>query len=145
MGKMQKRTQKVEPWPHIVRVQPFDWNIHIVAKSNLAGWFNYIMKLGEDPTWCVSNHQEIEKLLESGGAHFYSDDQRNYVLMLPDKFKAELVYHEALHAAVCLWHDAGANLILPDNDEVLTYTTDHIVRLVKQHYKSVVSNEDMSL
>ncbi|AUR90170.1 hypothetical protein NVP1139A_02 [Vibrio phage 1.139.A._10N.261.48.C6] len=47
--------------------------------------------------------------------------------------------HETLHAAVAVWDCVDANLVLPDNDEVLAYTQGYlysqIIEAVNLHHK----------
>ncbi|AUR81816.1 hypothetical protein NVP1015O_02 [Vibrio phage 1.015.O._10N.222.51.E5] len=38
--------------------------------------------------------------------------------------------HEALHASVAVWNAVEANLVLPDNDEVLAYTQGYLVEQI---------------
>lgn len=122
-------------WKDIIRVQPMNWQVFVVRPSNLAAFADYLLKVGMHPVTTVECHHEWEQSLKGGGAMF-TEWAGNYILALPDTWDSELVYHEALHCAIRLWHDAGAKLELPLNEEVLTYTQGYIVRLlVEKFYK----------
>lgn len=54
------------------------------------------------------------------------------LVILPDEYSSEIVYHEALHCATSMWYDVGANLEVPRNDEVLTYTQGFIANYIKE-------------
>ena len=41
-----------------------------------------------------------------------------------------IIAHEAMHCATYVWHQAGANLHIHDNDEVTAYTMGHIMELI---------------
>lgn len=120
-------------WPDLIKVQPMDWQVFIVRPSSLAAFSEMRLSIGDDPVQVIADNQMWEDGLKSGGAMF-SVVNTNYILALPDEWNDELVYHEALHCASRLWHDAGAQLKLPRNDEVLTYTQGHIVKLLKQKF-----------
>lgn len=119
-------------WKTRILVQPMNWNVFVTTPSSLADFCQWLLDSGADPVEVVKTQIVWRESLDSGGAMF-SIWGENYILVLPDEFKDELVYHEALHCAVNLWADAGANLELPLNEEVLTYTQGHIVQLLKKH------------
>lgn len=54
------------------------------------------------------------------------------LLILPEEWDDEVVYHEALHCATRMWYDVGADLVVPKNDEVLTYTQGYIANYIKE-------------
>lgn len=54
-------------------------------------------------------------------------------LCLPKEYNPIIVAHECIHAANRAWDMAGANL-LPNNDEVITYTHDAIHKMIKELY-----------
>jgi len=56
-----------------------------------------------------------------------------YMIAIPEKYDAHVVYHEALHATTRMWYDLGANLEIPLNDEVLTYTMNYIAEYIEEH------------
>lgn len=55
-----------------------------------------------------------------------------YHMILPEEWDAGTVHHEALHAATAMWYDVGANLKVPQNDEVLAYTMNYIADYIKE-------------
>lgn len=128
---------KAKAWKFTIHVQPMGWAVYVVTQSNLADFCQWAVDHGENLEWASQWSSEMNSLLSRGGASFYWDSGHNYLLVLPAKFRWDLTYHEALHCAIRLWHNAGARLKLPLNEEVLTYTTDHIVREVKKLYKEM--------
>jgi hypothetical protein len=72
----------------------------------------------------------LESASYSQGAFFHTP--AGYILFLPEEYNEETTWHEALHATTKMWGDAGAQLDVLENDEVLTYTQEHIVRLIKE-------------
>ncbi len=69
------------------------------------------------------------------GAFLYqiaSEEGSFYMIALPDKWNPHITYHEALHASTRMWYDLGANLIVPENDEVLTYTMNYIAEYIEE-------------
>lgn len=55
-------------------------------------------------------------------------------IYLQDEYNTITTAHECLHAAVYLWDSVGAQLSLPDNDEVLTYTMDYLHERIEDLY-----------
>jgi hypothetical protein len=122
-------------WKDIIKVQPMNWQVFIVRPSSLADFSQFRLDLGDDPVEVVEDNASWDYCLRSGGAMFCCRGP-NYVMVIHDEWDHETTYHEALHCASRLWHDAGADLKLPRNDEVLTYTQGHIVRLlIEKFYK----------
>ncbi len=74
----------------------------------------------------VHNPQALGGFLNLGG--------QDYVIILPDEWVHSTVYHEALHAATRMWYDIGAELKVPENDEVLTYTVGYIADFIEAIY-----------
>lgn len=54
------------------------------------------------------------------------------LLILPEEYNVTTVHHEALHAATRMWYDVGANIKVPENDEVLAYTMNYIADYIKE-------------
>lgn len=54
------------------------------------------------------------------------------LLVLPEEYNATTIHHESLHAATRMWYDVGANLVVPENDEVLAYTMNYIADYIKE-------------
>ncbi len=54
------------------------------------------------------------------------------LVILPEIYSAEVVFHEALHCATSMWYDIGAELEVPQNDEVLAYTQGYIATYIKE-------------
>lgn len=63
---------------------------------------------------------------------FLQLDDGMFAIILPEHWDHGVVYHEALHAATAMWYDVGAELKVPDNDEVLTYTMNYIVNYIEE-------------
>ena len=55
-------------------------------------------------------------------------------IYLPEEYNTLTTAHECLHAAVYLWDSVGAQLKLPDNDEVLAYTMDYLHAQIEEIY-----------
>ena len=92
---------------------------------------------------------EMKELGDVGEQHngsFISNDKQPfmYVMVLPEMFQTETVYHEALHCAMTMWEQAGAELHMTSNQEVLTYTQTHIVQQIQALYetKEEIENGD---
>lgn len=119
-------------WKTRIVVQPMNWNVFVTTPSSLAAFCQWLLDQGADPVEVVKTQIVWEDSLSSGGAMF-SIWGENYILVLPEEFDDQLVYHEALHCAINLWKDAGAQLDIDFNEEVLTYTQGHVVQLLKKH------------
>lgn len=120
-------------WKDVIKVQPMDWQVFVVRPSSLADFRDALLSWGHHPVTTAECHHEWEQSLSYGGAVF-TEWGGNYIMALPDTWDHELVYHEALHCAIRLWDDAGARLKLPGNEEVLTYTQGHIVKLLTEKF-----------
>lgn len=59
-------------------------------------------------------------------------DDLNILMMLPEEWDEIAVWHESLHCATRMWYDVGAELKVPRNDEVLTYTQGYIASYIKE-------------
>ena len=124
-------------WLDTVWVQPLNHCIYVVRPSSLVMFVEH-MKFHKCDKHFIRDVKEMVKHVKScpGNATYYSDDVGNSIMVLPDEYDEMATYHEALHAAVRLWHRAGAKLKLPRNDEVLTYAQGDIVKSIKrQVYK----------
>lgn len=119
-------------WMDTIVVQPMDFAVLVVRPSSLAMFIEHMEHHKCDKHFQADVHEQIASV-QSGGASFYSSESTN-ILFLPDEWDDIVVFHEALHCAVHLWDIAGANLQLPDNDEVLTYTQGHVVNLLKKKF-----------
>lgn len=124
-------------WADRIQVEPMQIWVMVVRPSSLAKFMEHMEYHGCGPHFKASIQEHIEKVTQGGGC-FYSDES-NYILMLPDEWNDIVVFHESLHCAVRLWHDVGADLALPDNEEVLTYTQGYIVRLLKKKFYKEIS------
>ena len=83
-------------------------------------------KLGLDPELIADfKHGYVDGCCGTWGGYIY--------LCLPKEYNPIVVAHECIHAANRAWMMAGANL-LPDNDEVITYTHDAIHKMIKELY-----------
>lgn len=133
------KSKKHKEWADTIMVQPLNHQVMVVRPSNFA-LFSKHMKYHECAASFIEEVGHRVGLAERGeGACFYHDTSGNRILVLPDDYDEICVWHEALHAATWLWHYAGAELEVPRNDEVLTYTQGHIVRLLKKEiYKMEV-------
>lgn len=60
----------------------------------------------------------------------------NYAMVLPEKFDMHTVFHECLHAATRIWYDTGAELQVPQNDEVITYMMNYLVARIEEFYSA---------
>lgn len=122
-------------WADSIIVQPMELPVMVVRPSNLALFLEHM-----EHHKCSKHFQadiafHLAKT-DNGGACFYFDN-KNYILLLADEWDETSVFHEALHCAIRLWHDVGAKLKVPQNEEVLTYTQGHIVALLKKHIYKV--------
>jgi hypothetical protein len=54
------------------------------------------------------------------------------LIVLPLHYDAGVIHHEAFHAASHMWYDVGADLQVPLNDEVLTYTMNYIADYITE-------------
>jgi hypothetical protein len=127
-------------WLDTIWVQPIDRCIYVVRPSSLAKFVEHMEYHGCNK-YFIKDVKKMTKHVKAtpGNATYYSDDAGNNIMVLPDEYDEMATYHEALHAAVRLWHNIGAQLKLPRNDEVLTYTQGDIVRNIKrQIYKMKV-------
>lgn len=119
-------------WPDIIRVQPMNFPVMVVRPSSLAMFLEHMEHHKCGKHFQAEVHDQVERV-QSGGASFYFGGE-NYILFLPDEWDDINVFHEALHCAIRLWDDVGADLSLPENEEVLTYTQGHIVKLLKKKF-----------
>lgn len=126
------KSDKHKDWKHTVIVQPLGWGIMVVTPSSLADYLKHMKyhKCGKDFRDEVARRTARSE--NGSDATFYHDDRGNYIMMLPDKYMACSTYHEALHAAIDMWEQAGAQLKLFRNQEVLTYTQGHIVDMIRK-------------
>jgi len=69
-----------------------------------------------------------------GGFMWHTDG--SYAMVLPEKYDAHVTFHECLHAATRIWYDAGADLEVPCNDEVLTYMMNYLVEQIEEIYNA---------
>lgn len=65
-----------------------------------------------------------------GGAGIFIPIDHFLLIWLEDRNDHISLAHEALHAATYVWHQAGADLHIHDNDEVTAYTMGHIMELI---------------
>lgn len=122
------KENKYTVWNDLVKVQPFNWDLFIVRPSSLAAFGKHMKECGWDKAARKEALSTMKEALDAGGAMFY----HGQIMVLPDEWLESHVWHEALHAAIHYWEEAGAQLGLYDNQEVLTYTQGHIVKLVKE-------------
>ena len=125
-------------WNDFIVVHPMGFEVMVVRPSSLAMFLEHMDYHGCGPHFKADMQVHLHKV-ENGGGCFYFDGE-NYILLLPDEWSDTVIYHEALHCAIRLWHDVGAGLLLPDNEEVLTYTQGYIVELLKQKFYKVKKN-----
>jgi hypothetical protein len=127
---MGKKFKHPRDWADTITVQPMAFPVLVVTPSSLAKFLEHMEhhECGKHFQADIIHHTEKAK---NGGACFYFDSG-NYILLLPAEWDDESVFHEALHCAIRLWHDVGARLQLPRNEEVLTYTQGHIVQMLKK-------------
>jgi len=95
--------------------------------------------------WCDKNElhdmKAVGDMPDGGAQHwgcYISNDKQPfmYVMVLPEDFQTETVYHEALHCAMTMWEQAGAELDMTRNQEVVTYTQTHIVQQIHALYET---------
>lgn len=135
-----KKVKKAKAWKYQFIVQPFNWTLNLVTPSCLDEFRKLRLKAGDDSVEVERIYCSIRDDLESGGACCGSfSGGGKMTVALPDEFDYTLAYHEAFHCATLLWDHAGANLAVPDNDEVLTYTADHVVREIKKVYDTLIA------
>ena len=91
------------------------------------------------------------------GTHFFSRDNSSFhiIWINEEVLDSDLEYwkvvaHEALHCATCVWHNVGAELDARKNDEVLTYTMNHIMEKIDDAHQlyeetQYVSNREQDL
>ena len=97
-----------------------------------------LVALGMDQINHLDDRISLDPLLVDDFKHNYVDgccgQWGGYIyLCLPKEYNPIVVAHECIHAANRAWMMAGANL-LPDNDEVITYTHDAIHKMIKELY-----------
>lgn len=121
---------KYQIWNDRVSVQPFNWDLFIVTPSSLAAFEKHMKVSGFSKKKRKEIISTFDEVFRDGGAMFHSGQ----VLVLAEEWNEKQVWHEALHTAIGFWQDAGAQLALEANQEVLTYTQGHIVDLVREFY-----------
>ena len=57
-------------------------------------------------------------------------------IALPAEFDMHITFHECLHAAGRIWYDAGAQIEVPKNDEILTYFMNYLVEQIERIYNA---------
>lgn len=119
-------------WMDTIVVQPMDFTVLVVRPSSLAMFLEHMEHHECGKHFQADIQVQIDAVMNGGGSFFSSES--SYILLLPDEWDDIVVFHEALHCAIRLWDDVGADLILPDNEEVLTYTQGHIVKLLKKKF-----------
>lgn len=134
-----KKVKKAKAWKYQFVVQPFNWTLNLVTPSCLDAFRKFRLKAGDDVVEVEQCYKTINQHLSSGGACYIHFGEGEPVVALPDEFDCAQTYHEAFHCATLLWDHAGANLNVPDNDEVLTYTADHVVREIKNVYDTLIN------
>lgn len=135
-----KKVKADKKWKYQFVVQPFDWTLNLVTPSCLEAFRRFREKAGDDKIELEQCYRVISAQLESGGACYIQwGGGVEPVVALPDNFDYAKTYHEAFHCATLLWEHAGANLNVPENDEVLTYTADHVVREIKNVYDNLIN------
>ena len=116
----------IKPIHHIIRLQAPDTPIAIClgkpAWSDMLNFYGF-------------SQEEIDDYLTSNAVcGFTGSSIIPLYIALPKEYNPILTAHECLHAAIAIWSHAGANIALPDNDEVLTYTMDALHRMIKDIY-----------
>lgn len=110
---------------HAINVAFPDRKIDVILGTAMAE--DYMKRFGKIPS--------ITRFVdgECDGC-FMFDELGHYLLLLPAEFNHHVVFHEALHAATRIWYDCGAQLEVPHNDEVLTYTMNYLVEQIEEIY-----------
>lgn len=134
-----KKTKAPKVWKWQFTVQPFNWTLNLVTPSSLEEFRRFREKAGDDKIELEQCYRILSEHLSHGGACYIQWGGVEPVVALPDEFDYARTYHESFHCATLLWEHAGANLNVPDNDEVLTYTADHVVREIKNVYDTLIS------
>lgn len=82
------------------------------------------------------NYEDSDGFFGYNGQHNFE-----YVMYLNIEkhgYCSQTLFHEALHLATRMWHEAGANLDSYHNDEVLTYTMNYVaneLHKIINHYE----------
>lgn len=102
---------------HIRTIQPVGWPLRI-----------YIGEEGQEHLMHDMKRIDPEFEYEFGAGAFFAADTTLFFWV--DDCDIISIMHESLHIATYMWHKAGANLHMYENDEVLAYTQGHILELV---------------
>lgn len=124
------KENKYTVWQDRVSIQPFGWDLFVVRPSSLAAFSKHLKAGKLSKKMQKSFAKAAASIYGDGGAMFW----QGQVLILQEEWDEISVWHEALHVAISFWEDAGADLHLYKNQEVLTYTQGHVVKLLKEKF-----------
>ena len=109
---------------HHIKLDIPDLLLVVVVGPDMLDRFIPYMRMSSD---------RKEGMLVTAGTFGVTPNEFPFIY-LPEEYDSVTTAHECLHAAVYLWDSVGAQLSLPDNDEVLAYTMDYLHKQIKEIY-----------
>ncbi len=103
-------------------------NIQLSVYTDLKYMEKHIRKYVGDKSG--DEVRDFKKTVRGHYGVFEHEGWPYYTLYLDMEAPVSTLFHECLHVATDMWNEMGANLVVPDNDEVLAYTQQAIAHQI---------------